>query len=95
MSHYVVRKQLHISLYSSWNPRFCQSSFVVLTYRCLDVPIFERGYGKDAAAICREALSHAKMTGADVVLIDTAGRMQVCTMHLRGPANNLKRQPFA
>ncbi|KAL8273037.1 hypothetical protein Esti_003090 [Eimeria stiedai] len=44
--------------------------------RCLDVPLFERGYGKDAAAICREALSHAHTIGADVVLIDTAGRMQ-------------------
>ncbi|KAL8453791.1 hypothetical protein Emed_000732 [Eimeria media] len=44
--------------------------------RCLDIPLFERGYGKDAAAICREALSHAHATGADVVLIDTAGRMQ-------------------
>lgn len=44
--------------------------------RCLDVPLFERGYGKDAAAICREALVHAQHTGADVVLVDTAGRMQ-------------------
>ncbi|KAL8424859.1 hypothetical protein Efla_001664 [Eimeria flavescens] len=44
--------------------------------RCLDVPLFERGYGKDAAAICREALAHAEATGIDVVLVDTAGRMQ-------------------
>lgn len=44
--------------------------------RCLDVPLFERGYGKDAAAICREAMAHAQATAADVVLVDTAGRMQ-------------------
>lgn len=50
---------------------------LLLFSRCLDVPLFERGYGKDAAAICREALAHAQHTGADVVLVDTAGRMQV------------------
>ncbi|CDJ38387.1 DNA-binding protein, putative [Eimeria tenella] len=43
---------------------------------CLEIPLFEKGYGKDAAAICKEALAHAKETGADVVLVDTAGRMQ-------------------
>ncbi|EPR61306.1 signal recognition particle receptor alpha subunit [Toxoplasma gondii TgCatPRC2] len=44
--------------------------------RCLQVPLFERGYGKDAAAIAREALATARQEGRDVVLIDTAGRMQ-------------------
>ncbi|CDI79452.1 DNA-binding protein, putative [Eimeria acervulina] len=44
--------------------------------RCLDVPLFERGYGRDAAAICKEALKYAKEEQIDVVLIDTAGRMQ-------------------
>ncbi|PHJ23534.1 signal recognition particle receptor alpha subunit [Cystoisospora suis] len=44
--------------------------------RCLGVPVFERGYGKDAAAIAREALATARQQGRDVVLIDTAGRMQ-------------------
>ncbi|OEH73927.1 signal recognition particle receptor alpha subunit [Cyclospora cayetanensis] len=48
----------------------------VIAFRCLDVPLFERGYGKDAAAICREAMAHAQQTRADVVLVDTAGRMQ-------------------
>jgi len=44
--------------------------------RCLDVPLFERGYGKDPAEIAKSALAHAASTGMDVVLIDTAGRMQ-------------------
>lgn len=44
--------------------------------RCLEVPLFERGYGKDPAEIAKGALSHAKANGNDVVLIDTAGRMQ-------------------
>ncbi|KAF7295310.1 Signal recognition particle binding protein [Mycena indigotica] len=40
------------------------------------VELFERGYGKDAAGIAREAISYAKDNDFDVVLIDTAGRMQ-------------------
>jgi len=40
------------------------------------VELFERGYGKDAAGIAKEAISYARDNGFDVVLIDTAGRMQ-------------------
>ncbi|KAL5490226.1 hypothetical protein ACEPAI_5059 [Sanghuangporus weigelae] len=40
------------------------------------VELFERGYGKDAAGIAKEAISYAKDHDFDVVLIDTAGRMQ-------------------
>ncbi|KAJ2303874.1 hypothetical protein IWW55_002703 [Coemansia sp. RSA 2706] len=41
-----------------------------------DVEIFERGYGKDSAAIARDAIASGTANGFDVVLIDTAGRMQ-------------------
>jgi len=44
--------------------------------RCLDVPLFERGYGKDPADIAKSAIQHARNNGNDVVLVDTAGRMQ-------------------
>ncbi|KAF9567609.1 signal recognition particle binding protein [Agrocybe pediades] len=40
------------------------------------VELFERGYGKDAAGIAREAINYARDNDYDVVLIDTAGRMQ-------------------
>ncbi|BGO91245.1 hypothetical protein NBRC10512_001308 [Rhodotorula toruloides] len=40
------------------------------------VELFEKGYGKDAAGIAKDALAYAKQQGFDVVLIDTAGRMQ-------------------
>ncbi|KAF7459454.1 putative signal recognition particle receptor alpha subunit [Cryptosporidium felis] len=43
---------------------------------CLGVHLFEKGYGKDAALIAKDAISYAKDNGFDVVLIDTAGRMQ-------------------
>mmetsp|Transcript_1717 Transcript_1717/g.6043 ORF Transcript_1717/g.6043 Transcript_1717/m.6043 type:complete len:602 (+) Transcript_1717:193-1998(+) len=42
----------------------------------LDVPLFERGYEKDPAAVASEAILQAKRDGTDVVLVDTAGRMQ-------------------
>ncbi|XP_054448633.1 LOW QUALITY PROTEIN: signal recognition particle receptor subunit alpha-like [Pteronotus mesoamericanus] len=40
------------------------------------VHLFERGYGKDAAGIAMEAIAFARNQGFDVVLVDTAGRMQ-------------------
>jgi signal recognition particle receptor subunit alpha len=40
------------------------------------VPIFESGYGKDAAYIAQQAIAKANTDAIDVVLIDTAGRMQ-------------------
>lgn len=46
--------------------------------RCLGdgVELFERGYGKDAAAVANDAIRKAKELAYDVVLVDTAGRMQ-------------------
>lgn len=40
------------------------------------VELFERGYGRDAAEIAREAIASATARNFDVVLVDTAGRMQ-------------------
>jgi len=41
-----------------------------------EVDLFERGYGKDSAAIAKDAINYASLNNYDVVLIDTAGRMQ-------------------
>ncbi len=38
------------------------------------VELYEKGYGKDAANIARDAVAYAKANKFDVVLIDTAGR---------------------
>ncbi|KAI8431997.1 hypothetical protein MSG28_004526 [Choristoneura fumiferana] len=40
------------------------------------VQLYEKGYGKDAAGIAMEAIRYASDSKIDVVLIDTAGRMQ-------------------
>ncbi|KAF7664774.1 hypothetical protein LDENG_00165170 [Lucifuga dentata] len=40
------------------------------------VQLYEKGYGKDAAGIAMEAIAYARHQAFDVVLVDTAGRMQ-------------------
>lgn len=40
------------------------------------VMLYEKGYGKDAAAIAMDAINFAREQRIDVVLVDTAGRMQ-------------------
>ena len=42
----------------------------------LGIRLFERRYGGDDTAIAQAALKQAQADGIDVVLIDTAGRMQ-------------------
>ncbi|PIA25386.1 hypothetical protein AQUCO_11700004v1 [Aquilegia coerulea] len=44
--------------------------------RRLNIPIFEKGYEKDPAVVAKEAIQEAARNGSDVVLVDTAGRMQ-------------------
>ena len=39
-----------------------------------EVDLYQKGYGKDAATVAKDAVSHAASSGYDVVLIDTAGR---------------------
>jgi len=41
-----------------------------------NVKLYEQGYGKDAAEIARMAIETGRKEGFDVVLVDTAGRMQ-------------------
>lgn len=38
------------------------------------VDLYQKGYGKDAATVAKDAVTHAAQSGYDVVLIDTAGR---------------------
>lgn len=43
---------------------------------CLQVPIFAQGYAKDPSAVAAAAIQQATANGNQVVLVDTAGRMQ-------------------
>lgn len=42
----------------------------------LDIPLYEQGYAKDPVSIAAAAIKEAASVGTDVVLVDTAGRMQ-------------------
>lgn len=44
--------------------------------KCLDVPLYHKGYAKDPSAVAKAAINQATEDGHDVVLVDTAGRMQ-------------------
>ncbi|MCL7051757.1 hypothetical protein MKW94_002574, partial [Papaver nudicaule] len=52
--------------------------------RRLQIPIFEKGYEKDPAVVAKEAILDASRNGSDVVLVDTAGRMQDNEPLMRG-----------
>jgi fused signal recognition particle receptor len=45
--------------------------------RRLDVPLVKQRYGADPAAVAYDAVESARARGADVVLIDTSGRLHV------------------
>lgn len=38
--------------------------------------MYQKGYAKDPASVAKDAINHATKEGNDVVLVDTAGRMQ-------------------
>jgi signal recognition particle receptor subunit alpha len=40
------------------------------------VPLYDRGYDRDPTNVAAEAMRQAQRDGIDVVLVDTAGRMQ-------------------
>jgi fused signal recognition particle receptor len=42
----------------------------------LGIRVIKQNYGSDAAAVAYDAISHARAKGIDIVLIDSAGRMQ-------------------
>jgi signal recognition particle receptor subunit alpha len=44
--------------------------------KCLDLPLFHQGYSKDPSQVAKAAIELASKEGNDVVLVDTAGRMQ-------------------
>jgi signal recognition particle receptor subunit alpha len=44
--------------------------------KCLDLPIYHKGYSKDPSIVAKAAIEQAIQDKNDVVLVDTAGRMQ-------------------
>jgi fused signal recognition particle receptor len=56
----------------------------------LNLKMIKHQYGADPAAVAFDAVSHAKAHGANVVLIDTAGRMQT-NQNLMSELSKVKR----
>ena len=44
--------------------------------KCLELPIYQKGYAKDPSSVAKAAIEQATKDKHDVVLVDTAGRMQ-------------------
>ena len=44
--------------------------------KCLEIPVYDRAYKDDPANIAHDAIQEAKARRIEVVLVDTAGRMQ-------------------
>ncbi|EGR28659.1 signal recognition particle receptor, putative [Ichthyophthirius multifiliis] len=44
--------------------------------RCLNIPVYDKGYREEPADIAFQAIREATMKKIDILLIDTAGRMQ-------------------
>jgi len=63
------------------------------------VTLYEQGYGKDPAALAAAAIQIAHERRIDIVLVDTAGRMQDNEPLMRslskvGPAGGTHTAPF-
>ena len=56
----------------------------------LNLRVISHKYGSDAAAVAYDAIEHAKARNIDVVLIDTAGRMQT-DRNLMDEVSKIKR----
>lgn len=76
MCSYLVEKQLRVGIGACDTFRAGAIEQLRTHATCLNVPLYARGYDRDAAAVAADAIASAKRDGLDVILIDTAGRMQ-------------------
>eukprot|EP00501_MAST-03F_sp_TOSAG23-6_P001647 GSMAST32.ASY1.ANO1.1715.1 assembled CDS len=74
--YYLLQKKLSVSIAACDTFRSGAVEQLKVHGRRLGVNIFEKGYAKDPAQVATAAIKEAKKEGTDVVLIDTAGRMQ-------------------
>lgn len=57
----------------------------------LGINLYDKGYGKDEASVAQDGIRCAKRDGLDVILIDTAGRMQGNDPLMKGLANLMNK----
>ena len=76
IAHALLNKNYSVVLACSDTFRAGSIEQLAVHAKRLGVPMIKHQYGADAAAVAYDAIQYAKARGINVVLIDTAGRMQ-------------------
>ncbi len=76
IAHVLLRNNYSVVLACSDTFRAGSIEQLAAHAKRLGVPMIKHQYGADAAAVAYDAIQYAKARGINVVLIDTAGRMQ-------------------
>ena len=76
IAHFLLKNNYSVVLACSDTFRAGSIEQLSIHAKRLGVPIIKHKYGADAAAVAYDAVQYAKARGINVVLIDTAGRMQ-------------------
>jgi len=76
IANYLLKNKLTVCLVAADTFRAAAIQQLEEHANKLKVPIIKKDYGSDPASVGFDAITHAKKNKIDVVLIDTAGRMQ-------------------
>jgi fused signal recognition particle receptor len=79
IAHFLIQERFSVVLACSDTYRAGSIEQLVEHGRRLGIRVIRHQYGSDAAAVAYDTVNYARSNGIDVVLIDTAGRMQTNT----------------
>ncbi len=79
IAHFLIQNRFSVVLACSDTYRAGSIEQLVEHGKRLGIRVIRHQYGSDAAAVAYDAVNYARANGEDVVLIDTAGRMQTNT----------------
>lgn len=75
LAHQFKKKNLKVVLGAADTFRAAAVDQLRIWSERVDVPLVQQGMGADPASVAYDTLQSAKSTGADIVIIDTAGRL--------------------
>ncbi len=79
IAHFLIQNRFSVVLACSDTYRAGSIEQLVEHGKRLGIRVIRHQYGSDAAAVAYDAVNYARANSVDVVLIDTAGRMQTNT----------------
>jgi len=91
LTHYLKSHGLKVSIAACDTFRSGAVEQLKTHARALGVRLFEKGYSRDAAQVASEAIEQARIEKDDVIMVDTAGRMQANKGHMRALSNLIQR----